>query len=30
MAFIPLPFHPQNTVFERRGWTFTTGPTTSR
>ena len=25
MAFIPLPFHPQNTVFERRGWTFTTG-----
>jgi len=25
MAFIPLPFHPQNTVFERRGWNFTTG-----
>jgi aminodeoxyfutalosine synthase len=25
MAFIPLPFHPQNTVFERRGWRFTTG-----
>jgi aminodeoxyfutalosine synthase len=25
MAFIPLPFHPQNTVFERRGWKFTTG-----
>jgi aminodeoxyfutalosine synthase len=25
MAFIPLPFHPENTVFERRGWTFTTG-----
>ena len=26
MAFIPLPFHPENTVFERRGWTFTTRP----
>ncbi len=25
MAFIPLPFHPQNTVFERRGWRCTTG-----
>jgi aminodeoxyfutalosine synthase len=25
LAFIPLPFHPQNTVFERRGWSFTTG-----
>ncbi len=25
MAFIPLPFHPQNTVFERRGWKFSTG-----
>ena len=25
MAFIPLPFHPENTVFERRGWTFTSG-----
>src|SRR6185503_11319513 len=25
MAFIPLPFHPENTVFERRGWKFTTG-----
>src|SRR5919199_5912728 len=23
LAFIPLAFHPQNTVFERRGWTFT-------
>ena len=23
MAFIPLPFHPENTVFERRGWKFT-------
>jgi aminodeoxyfutalosine synthase len=25
LAFIPLPFHPENTVFERRGWTFSTG-----
>ncbi|HEX5261769.1 MAG TPA: aminofutalosine synthase MqnE [Gaiellales bacterium] len=25
LAFIPLPFHPQNTVFERRGWRFSTG-----
>ena len=25
LAFIPLPFHPENTVFERRGWRFTTG-----
>ena len=25
MAFIPLPFHPENTVFERRGWKFSTG-----
>jgi aminodeoxyfutalosine synthase len=25
LAFIPLAFHPQNTVFERRGWTFTPG-----
>src|SRR4029079_5923287 len=25
MAFIPLPFHPENTVFERRGWKHTTG-----
>jgi aminodeoxyfutalosine synthase len=25
LAFIPLPFHPENTVFERRGWSFTTG-----
>ena len=25
LAFVPLPFHPENTVFERRGWTFTTG-----
>ena len=25
MAFIPLPFHPANTVFERRGWKFSTG-----
>jgi aminodeoxyfutalosine synthase len=25
MAFIPLAFHPQNTVFERRGFTFQTG-----
>ena len=25
LAFIPLAFHPQNTVFERRGWTHTPG-----
>ena len=25
LAFIPLAFHPENTVFERRGWTFTSG-----
>ena len=25
MAFIPLPFHPENTVFERRGFQFQTG-----
>jgi aminodeoxyfutalosine synthase len=25
LAFIPLPFHPENTVFERRGWAHTTG-----
>lgn len=25
LAFIPLAFHPANTVFERRGWTFTAG-----
>ena len=25
LAFIPLAFHPENTVFERRGWTHTTG-----
>ncbi len=25
LAFIPLAFHPENTVFERRGWTFTRG-----
>src|SRR5213596_623903 len=25
LAFIPLAFHPENTVFERRGWRFTTG-----
>jgi aminodeoxyfutalosine synthase len=25
LAFIPLAFHPENTVFERRGFTFTTG-----
>src|ERR671934_430649 len=25
LAFIPLAFHPENTVFERRGWTFQTG-----
>ena len=23
MSFIPLAFHPENTVFERRGWKFT-------
>jgi aminodeoxyfutalosine synthase len=25
LAFIPLAFHPENTVFERRGWRFTAG-----
>jgi aminodeoxyfutalosine synthase len=25
LSFIPLAFHPENTVFERRGWRFTTG-----
>ena len=25
LAFIPLAFHPENTVFERRGFTFTSG-----
>ncbi len=25
LAFIPLAFHPENTVFERRGWTHTFG-----
>src|SRR6202007_616477 len=25
LAFIPLAFHPENTVFERRGCRFTTG-----
>jgi aminodeoxyfutalosine synthase len=25
LAFIPLAFHPENTVFERRGWKHTTG-----
>jgi aminodeoxyfutalosine synthase len=25
LAFIPLAFHPENTVFERRGWTQTQG-----
>ena len=25
LAFIPLAFHPENTVFERRGFTFQTG-----
>ena len=25
LAFIPLAFHPENTVFERRGWTHTPG-----
>jgi aminodeoxyfutalosine synthase len=25
LAYIPLAFHPENTVFERRGWTFTAG-----
>ncbi|MCC6224069.1 MAG: aminofutalosine synthase MqnE [Thermoleophilia bacterium] len=25
LAFVPLAFHPENTVFERRGWTFTGG-----
>ena len=25
LAFIPLAFHPENTVFERRGWEHTAG-----
>jgi len=25
LSFIPLAFHPENTVFERRGWRHTTG-----
>jgi aminodeoxyfutalosine synthase len=25
LAFIPLAFHPENTVFERRGWSFSAG-----
>jgi aminodeoxyfutalosine synthase len=25
LAFVPLAFHPKNTVFERRGFTFQTG-----
>jgi aminodeoxyfutalosine synthase len=25
LAFVPLAFHPANTVFERRGFTFTSG-----
>ena len=25
LAFVPLAFHPENTVFERRGFRFTTG-----
>ncbi len=25
LAFVPLAFHPENTVFERRGWKHTTG-----
>jgi aminodeoxyfutalosine synthase len=25
LAFIPLAFHPENTVFERRGWRHTSG-----
>ncbi|MDQ3777577.1 MAG: aminofutalosine synthase MqnE [Actinomycetota bacterium] len=25
LAFIPLAFHPENTVFEQRGWTHTHG-----
>jgi aminodeoxyfutalosine synthase len=25
LAFIPLAFHPENTVFEKRGWTHTHG-----
>jgi aminodeoxyfutalosine synthase len=25
LAFIPLAFHPENTVFERRGWAHTAG-----
>ena len=27
-CFIPLAFHPENTVFERRGWKHTTGAET--
>ena len=27
LSFIPLAFHPENTVFERRGFRFTTGAT---
>ena len=30
LAFIPLAFHPENTVFERRGWRLTTGARISR
>ena len=30
LAFIPLAFHPENTVFERRGWKQSAGRTTSR
>jgi aminodeoxyfutalosine synthase len=25
LAFVPLAFHPENTVFARRGWTFSAG-----
>ena len=25
LAFVPLAFHPENTVFEQRGWRHTTG-----
>jgi aminodeoxyfutalosine synthase len=25
LAFVPLAFHPENTVFQRRGWRHTTG-----
>lgn len=25
LAFVPLAFHPENTVFERRGWGFSAG-----